>query len=329
MSKNEIITNSNTAIDKDYKALLQELQSILTTGQHTAYKAVDNIKVQTYWQMGERIVREELKHKNRADYGKYLVANLEKDLGIKWQRLYEIINFYKVYPIFRSLTGKLSWTHYTCLINLKMDEKRAFYENQAVLHSWSVRELKKQIKASLYENASPQEIKATFQAQLPAETSLEVFKDVLDFNPMGLELKDDEQAMENKLVKNIELFLKEMGENFSFLGRQVPIKIAGQTHKIDLVLYHRGIPCVVLVELKKGKFSSQDIGQINKYISYYRKNMQFEHEKDTIGLIICQEADQEEVIYALDGLEDKIFVAQYKAKLPSEKKIKKILNKIG
>lgn len=328
MPKNKLTTVSNTDVDKDYQALLQELQSILTKGHYTASKAVDNIKVQTYWQLGERIVREELKQKDRAGYGKYLVKNLEKDLGIKWQRLYEIVNFYKAYPIFRSVTGKLSWTHYTCLINVKDSNKRAFYENQAVLHSWSVRDLKQQIKSDLYENTSPQEIKDTFQTKLPAETSLDVFKDVLDFNPMGLELKDDERKMETKLVKNIGLFLNEMGENFAFMGRQVPIKIAGQTHKIDLVLYHRGIPCVVLCELKIGKFNSQDVGQINKYISYYRKNMQFEHERDTIGLIICQEADQEEVVYALDGLEDKIFVAQYKAKLPTEKQIKKILHKL-
>ncbi|MCP3943208.1 MAG: DUF1016 domain-containing protein [Desulfobacteraceae bacterium] len=316
MLKNELTTTSNTALNKGYQTLLQELQSILAKGQHTAYKAVDNIKVQTYWQIGERIVREELKYKNRAEYGQYLLENLAVDLKITKRDLYRIIRFYHCYEKMGSLIPQLSWTHYYQLVDIKEDNKRKFYQKKSVQNSWSVRTLKKQMKANLYENASPQEIKATFQAQLPSETSLEVFKDVLDFNPMGLELKDNEQEMETKLVKNIELFLKEMGENFAFLGRQVPIKIAGQTHKIDLVLYHRGIPCVVLVELKRGKFNNQDIGQINKYISYYRKNMQFTHERDTIGLIICQEADQEEVVYALDGLEDKIFVAQYKASLP-------------
>ena len=328
MPKNEITPASNTALDKDYQALLQELKSILAKGQYTAYKAVDNIKVQTYWQIGERIVREEMHHKDRAEYGQYLMENLSVDLSIKKRRLYEITKFYRAYPIVRMLSAQLSYSHYVELSNINNEKERRFYQNKSAQNSWSVETLKKEIKSNFYKNTSPQEIKATFQAQLPAETSLEVFKDVLDFNPMGLELKDDEREMETKLVKNIELFLKEMGENFAFLGRQIPIKIAGQTHKIDLVLYHRGIPCVVLVELKIGKFNSQDIGQINKYISYYRKNMQFERERDTIGLIICQEADQEEVVYALDGLEDKIFVAQYKANLPSEKKIKKILHKL-
>lgn len=322
------VVSSNASLDKNYETLLQELQSILTKGQYTAYKAVDNIKVQTYWQLGERIVREEFKYKDRADYGKYLIRNLALDLDIQRQRLHEIIRFYRIYPIVRTVSGQLSWSHYLELIEIGTEKERQFYQNITVQNSWSVRELRKQIKADLYQNTSPEEIKNTFQAQLPAETSLEVFKDVLDFNPMGLEPKDNEKAIEDKLVQNIELFLKAMGENFSFVGRQEPIKIAGKTHKIDLVLYHRGIPCMVLVELKKGKFHSQDIGQINKYIGYYRKNMQFEHEQDTIGLIICQEAEQEEVVYALDGLEDKIFVAQYKAKLPSETEIKKILHKL-
>lgn len=328
MPKDKLTPASNTAVDKDYQTLLQELQSILLKGQYTAYKAVDNIKVQTYWQIGERIVREELQHKDRAGYGEYLVANLAIDLDFKKRRLHEIIQFYQAFPIVRALHAQLSWYHYLELMKIQEDEKRSFYQNKTIQNSWGYRELRQQISSNLYENITPQERHATFQTKLPAETSLDVFKDVLDFNPLGLELKDDERKMETKLVKNIDLFLKELGENFAFIGHQVPIKIAGQTHKIDLVLYHRGIPCVVLVELKIGKFSSQDVGQINKYIGYYRKNMQFAHERDTIGLIICQEADQEEVVYALDGLEDKIFVAQYKAKLPSEQEIKEIIHNL-
>jgi len=92
-----------------------------------------------------------------------------------------------------------------------------------------------------------------------------------------------------------------------------------------MVLYHRGIPCVILVDLKIGRLDSRDIGQMNKYIGYYRRNKQYEHEKDTIGLIICKEAGREEVVYALNGLEEKIFIATYKVKLPSEEKIKKAI----
>ena len=105
--------------DKGYQNLLDELKSIIAQDQYQAYKAVDNIKVQTYWQLGERIVREELKHKNRADYGKYLIDNLALDLGIKRPRLYEIVKFYRVYPIVRALHGQLSWYHYLYLISIE------------------------------------------------------------------------------------------------------------------------------------------------------------------------------------------------------------------
>jgi hypothetical protein len=113
-----------------------------------------------------------------------------------------------------------------------------------------------------------------------------------------------------------------------FLGSQVPFLIDNEKHFIDLVLYHRGIPCVILVDLKIGKLDSRDIGQMNKYLGYYRNNKQYVFEQDAIGLIICKELGREEVVYALDGLEEKIFIASYKTKLPSEEKIKKILKSL-
>jgi len=122
------------------------------------------------------------------------------------------------------------------------------------------------------------------------------------------------------------MVLKEFGEDFAFLGRQVPIKIEGETNYIDMVLFHVGIPCKILVELKIGKLNSRDVGQLNNYINYYRQNKQYAYEKDTIGLIICQDTGGKgRVAYALGGLEEKIFVAQYKVKLPSEDKIKKAI----
>ena len=315
--------------EKNYKDLLQELKSILAKGQYAAYKAVDNIRVQTYWQLGERIVREELKYKDRAGYGKILIINLAKDLNMGERLFYEIVKFHRVYSILHTVRAELSWSHYGHLIEIENNKERAFYQNQAILNSWSVRELKKQLKANLYENTSKQEVEVTFKTKLPAVDTHKVFKNTYDFRPF-IELQPDksEKALENKILKNFEMFLRELGEDFSILGRQVPLKIDSETHYIDIVLYHRGIPCIVLVDLKIGKLDSRDIGQMNKYIGYYRRNKQYEHEKDTIGLIICREAGQEEIVYALDGLEEKIFIAKYKVKLPSDEKIKKAIKKL-
>jgi predicted nuclease of restriction endonuclease-like (RecB) superfamily len=325
----KIIVRSGAELksEKGYQSLVQELQDIMSKGLYQAYKAVDNIKVQTYWQVGERIVREELKHQDRAGYGDYLVSNLVKDLGMRERFLYEIIKFYQTYTILRTVSAELSWSHYTLLISIDDDQERGFYQNQAVLHSWSVRELRKQIKSNRYQHTSEKEIAETFKTRLPQVKAEQVFKDVYSF-PFIEQPPQNEKELEERILENFEKVLKEFGEDFSILGRQIPIKIDGQTHAIDLVLYHRGIPCIILVDLKVGKLNSRDIGQMNKYIGYYRQNKEYEHEKETIGLVICKEAGKEEVRYALDGLEKKIFIAKYQVKLPSEEKIKDAIKDI-
>ncbi len=148
--KKQLPAQTALTTDTDYRNLLQELKSILLKGQSAAYKAVDNIKVQTYWQIGERIVREELKHKKRADYGKYLIEKLVIDLGLQKRVLYRTIQFYKCYENMSTVSTQLSWSHYVELIEIDDQEKCNFYQNKSIQNSWSVRELRKQIKNQLY-----------------------------------------------------------------------------------------------------------------------------------------------------------------------------------
>ena len=315
--------------NNNYRNLLQEVRGIIEKGQYQAYKAVDNIKVQTYWQIGERIVREELKNQERADYGRYLVNNLSVDLDVKKRLLYKIVKFYRLYPIVSSLMTQLSWTHYYWLVDISNNQERKFYETKTINNSWSVRELAKQIKNQLYQTTDNQEIKNTFKTTLPTLPNIQnIFKPVYNLDFLTIEPRHLEKELESKIINKIELFLQELGSDFMFLGSQVPFLIDNEKHFIDLVLYHRGIPCVVLVDLKKGKLDSRDVGQMNKYLGYYRNNKQYVFEQDAIGLIICKEVGREEVTYALDGLEEKIFVALYKTKLPSVEKIKKIIGKL-
>ncbi len=321
--------NKDAIKQSDYQNVLHELKEIIIRGENRAYKAVDNIKVQTYWQIGERIVREELKNKDRAEYGKYLIDNLAGDLEISRRLLYQIYGFYKVYPIVQTLSAQLSWSHYVELIELSDEKERIFYENRIINNSWSIRELRESIKNHLYQKTSEKEIDEISKTKLPAVIDLQkIFKPGYDFNFLEITSDYFEKESEDKILLNIENFLKELGSDFMFLGRQVPILIDNEKHYIDLVLYHRGIPCVVLVDLKNNKLDSRDIGQMNKYISYYRYNRQYVYEKDTIGLIICKEAGREEVVYALDGLEEKIFISIYKTKLPSEERIRRAVRKI-
>lgn len=312
-----------------YKNLLQELQSIISKGKNNVYKAVDNILVETRWQMGERIVREELKYKDKADYGEYLIKKLAIDLGVKKQRLSEVIRFYNCYPIVRSLSGQLSWKHYTVLISINNEKERYFYEIKTIKHSWSYRELREQIKNQLYRKTDQKEVLDISKNIISAHTDIQkIFKPEYDLNFLSISDSHLEKELEEKIVKNIGSFLRELGSDFMFLEQQMPILIDGEKHFIDLVFFNRSIPCIILVDLKVGKFDSRDIGQMNKYINYFRNNQQYAYEQDAIGLIICRETGHEEVFYALGGLEDKIFVAKYKTKLPSEAKIKRIIKEL-
>jgi len=141
-------------IDKGYKNLLGELKSIIDKGKYQAYKKVDNIKVQTYWQLGERIVREEMNNQERADYGKYLIDNLAIDLEVEKKLMYKIVRFYRVYPIVAALRGQLGWKHYSALTPLTFRNERVFYESKTIANSWSYRELERQIKNNLYQNTN-------------------------------------------------------------------------------------------------------------------------------------------------------------------------------
>ena len=318
--------NQTISKDNNYQTLLQDVQSLISKGKYKAYKAFDNILVQTNWQIGERVVREELKQKDRAGYGKVLIKNLAIDLGIVWQELYKSARFYKQYEIFATVSRKLSWSHYEYLIGINERKERLFYQKKAIANSWSVRELRKQIKSRLYNNTSLQEIEQIVSAKLPATTSDEIFKDALNFDFIQLPVSHKEEELEQKIIQNIKHFLSELGSDFCFAGQQVPINIGGKMHYVDLVLYNKAIPCSVLVDLKVRKFDSADIGQMNKYINYFIENKQYEHEKNTIGLIVCKDANKEEVRYTLGNITNKIFITKYKTKLPSEEKIEEIIH---
>lgn len=177
----------------------------------------------------------------------------------------------------------------------------------------------------MYVNTTIEERQKVFKKPLPETTALEIFRNEnMSYNLQFIESSSSvmERDIENSIVSHIDLFLQELGDGFCFCGRQVPIKMDGKTHAVDLVLFHKAIPCTVLIDLKSGSIDSRDIGQMNKYVSYWRSNCQYDYEQPAIGLILGKEAGTEEIAYALEGLEQRIFVATYQTKLPSEDKLK-------
>ncbi|NQU17917.1 MAG: DUF1016 family protein [Candidatus Saganbacteria bacterium] len=311
-----------------YQKLLGDISFLLERARNQAYKAVDNIRVQTYWQIGERIAREDLHNKSRAIYSKRIIRKLSKDLGFGRVILYRILQFYNVYPIVSAVPRQLSWTHLVELLAINNPTERQFYEVLAAQNMWSSRQLREKIIEGVYFKKGKGSLFEKQVFLVPKEPAA-VFKNIYNFEFLNLSGAHSEKSLERKLLSNIEKLLFEFGTDFALAGRQKKIVIDQQVHNIDLVFYHRGIPCVVLVELKIGRFRSEYVGQINKYLNYYRENKKYPWEKDPIGLIVCRNKGKEEAHYALGNITNHIFVAEYRTKLPSAGDILKKLKELN
>ena len=280
------------------------------------------LEISDFKEAGERIVREELQHKERADYGKKLIVNLAKDLGFTRQILSRIVQFYRKYPIVTALRLQLSWTHYELLVSISNKEERQFYEFQAIQNSWSTRQLEKQIKNKLYGAAKKRGeviLRKPLQLALKPE---EVFKNTYNFEFLDLKTKYKEEDIKDELINKLGKFLQELGSDFFIGRREAPVLIGGNYDKVDLELFHSGLLCYILVEIKIGKFKHSHVSQMYSYLNWYKENKLQEGQRNPVGLIICKTKEEETVHYALGNLKKEIFVAEYKTRLPSEQEIK-------
>ncbi len=314
--------------DDAYDALLADLRSIIAAGRGRAAVAVNAEIVQTYWRIGERLVREEQGGAERAGYGEQQLARLGRVLGREFGRgfaersLQNIRQFYLAYPNASALRTELTWTHYRTLMRLETREGRAFYERMAVTGRWSSRELDRQINSMLYERVGlsrrPEELAASLphpnRPVAPSEYG-EAFRDpyVLDF--LGLDGAFSERTLEEALVSHIERFLLALGHGFCFVGRQQRLPIGDKDYYVDLVFYHRFLKAPVLVDLKIGDLEPADIAQMQLYLAWTRQHDHAEGEADPIGLILCGSKDSAVIELLLadpDSSPDKrIKVAQY------------------
>ena len=307
-----------------YTEILQDIKSLLEKARYRAYKAVDNLRVQTNWQIGDRIVRGELQHRERADYGERVIENLSIDLDIQRRDIYRMVQLYRTYPIVTSLMSQLSWTHYTVLITITDNEKRRFYEAHTIQNAWSVRELRRQIRSNLYER-----MKIKGEVVIAPITKIvepeQVFKDIYNFDFLKLPEKYSEEDLKTALLNKLEKFLQELGSDFFIGRREVPVLIGGNWDKVDLELFHAGLLCYILVEIKTEQFKHAHVSQMYSYLNWYKEHKWQEGQRQPIGLIVCRTKDEETVHYALGDLKREIFVAEYKVKLPSEEEIKRYL----
>ncbi len=339
-------TSTTLVVEGDaYDALLADLRGIIASGRGRVAVAVNAEIVQTYWRIGERIVREEQGGAARAGYGEQLLARLGRSLSPEFGRgfaersLRAMRQFYQAYPIRSALRAELTWTHYRTLMRLDDAERRAFYERTAATGRWSSRELDKQINSMLYERVvlsrRPEEMATTLphpnRPVTPSEYG-EAFRDpyVLDF--LGLDSAFSERDLEAALVSHIERFLLELGHGFCFVGRQQRLPIGDKDYYVDLVFYHRFLRASVLVDLKIGELEPADIAQMQLYLAWTRQHDHAEGEADPIGLILCGSKDSAVIELLLadpDSSPDKrIKVAQYLL-LDSQEALRADLARIG
>ncbi len=219
----------------------------------------------------------------------------------------------------------LSWSQYVSLITVKDANARKFYEKEALRNGWSVRQLNRQISSQFYERSLLSKNKAAMlkKGEKVIKDDLvtpeEEIKDPYILEFLGLKDEYSENDLEEALIKHLENFLLELGSDFAFIGRQKRLRIGTEWYRIDLLFFHRKLRCLVVIDLKVGKFTHADAGQMHMYLNYAKENWTNKDENPPVGLILCAQNDNAVAKYALDGLPNKVLAAEYKLKLPNEK----------
>ena len=342
-------------LDAQYESIFGDVAEIIEAARRSAARSVNSIMTAAYWLIGRRVVEFEQSGKKRAEYGEKLIERLACDLSDRYGRGFSVRNvwqmkaFYLAWPIPQitsaeskdptilqtvsaesSLVGiasrfPLPWSAYVRLLSVKDENARAFYEVEALRGGWSVRQLDRQINSQFYERTALSKNKTAMLKKggraLPLDvvTPEEEIKDpyVLEF--LGLKDEYSETDLEEALIRHLETFLLELGGDFCFIGRQKRLRIGDEWYRVDLVFFHRKLRCLVIIDLKIGKFTHADAGQMHLYLNYARAHWVHEGENPPVGLILCARKDEAVARYALEGLPNKVMAAEYRTALPDEK----------
>ncbi len=339
---------------------------LLEASRRTAARAVNTVMTRTYWLVGQHVVDHEQSGSARAGYGEELIAQLAADLtgrfgrGFSARNLAQMRAFHLAWPILQTLSAKsgdarrlpnsseisqtvsaksatpalpLPWSHYVRLLTLPNVEARAFYETEALRGGWSVRQLERQIDTQFYERTALSKNKRAMLTRGAAArdgdavTPEEEIKSpyVLEF--LGLRDEYSESELETALIAQLETFLLELGGDFAFVGRQRRLRIDDEWYRVDLLFFHRALRCLVVIDLKLGKLTHADAGQMHMYLNYAREHWMTPGENPPVGLILCAGKGASVAKYALEGLPNKVLAAEYHTKLPDEKRLAQEINR--
>lgn len=309
--------------------LFAEIRQILIGARQTAYKAVNFAMVTAYWNIGRLIVEDEQQGSTRAEYGKAVLADLSVRLteefgkGFTEANLRNMRQFYQCFPNCYALRSELTWTHYRLLIRVQDEAARQWYMNEAAEQTWSSRQLDRQISVLYYErllaSKDTRPVREEAAQNLSLITPQEFIHDpyVLEF----LNLKDypalRETDIEKTLISNLQEFLLELGKGFCFVARQKRMRYEEEDFYVDLVFYHSILKCHVLIDLKLGKLSHQDVGQMDSYIRMFDDLYKHPDDNPTLGLILCSDKNEAVVKYSVLAEHRQIFASKYLLELPA------------
>lgn len=333
----------NNKIDKIHKDVYSSIKELMDNARNKVAREVNNILIQTYWEIGRIIVEDEQGNSDRAKYGKQLVTDLSKRLtkeygkGFSRSNLQNMRNFYLSYPICQTLSGKLSWSHYCELLSISNEQKRSFYEKETINANWSVRELKRQIKTSLFErlllSSGDENKEKVLELALKGNEinkASDVVKDPYVFEFLGLpeEKPIMESDLEKALIAHIEKFLLELGKGFMYVGSQQRVTLGNTHYYVDMVFYNKILKSYVLIELKTGKLMPEAVGQINMYLNYYKTEVNDDTDNEPIGIILCTDKDSIQAEYALGSLSNKIFASKYTLYIPNREQLEEQVERV-
>ena len=324
---------------KKTEGVYDRIRRIIENARWNIARAINTEMVIAYWHIGREIVKEEQRGKPRAGYGEAILKKLSNKLtgdfgrGFDESNLRNMRNFYLTYPKCDALRHELSWTHYRVLTRVEKPQARAFYENECVNNNWSARELERQKGSLLFERLTLSKDKKGIMQLARRGQELQAYNDmikdpyVLEFTGLTPQAKLYESKLEEALVNNLSKFLLELGKGFTFVARQKRISLDGDHFYIDLVFYNTILKCYVLIDLKIGKLTHQDIGQMQMYVNFYDLEVKQQDDNPTVGLILCEDKKDAVVHYTLSKGNKQIFASRYKSYLPTEEELIKELRR--
>ncbi len=331
----ELSKRSDAAMVPD--GFYRQIASILDAARERAYAAVNFAMVEAYWEIGRSIV-EEQGGKERAEYGEALLQGLAERLtadfgkGFDARELRKMRQFYLSFPIRDALRPELSWTHYRRLSRIPDSEARMWYMNECAESHWSTRQLERQINTMFRErllaSKDKEAVSAEIQKSVPARRPEDIIRDpyVLEFLGLSDDAAFRESDLEQALITHLQKFLLELGRGFAFEARQKRITFDGRHFYIDLVFYNYLMRCFVLIDLKTGDLTHQDLGQMQMYVNYYTRELMNEGDNPPLGIVLCADKSDSVVEYTLPQDNDQVFAAKYLPYLPSKEELARELS---